>query len=315
MKELFILFGGPGREKEVSIASGKNVMTALDEAGVSYKHILVNENGAWVYEDEEISQNEGLDLLASRNALVFQTIHGTFGEDGGLTSLLEENNISFVGSSSESMKLTIDKFKTEQKLKENGIFTTESLLVKDLAEIGDIKIQFPAFVKPKDEGSSISLFKVKNKEELVFALEKSIPMHGPMLIQPFIAGRELTCAVVEIEGEVKALAPTEVILTKGETFDYEAKYTIGGSKEVTPAEIDAETTRKVQELALKVHTVCGCKDISRTDMILQENGELVVLEINTIPGMTKTSFVPAQLEASGYSIADFVRGMLQKYSA
>jgi D-alanine-D-alanine ligase len=105
-----------------------------------------------------------------------------------------------------------------------------------------------------------------------------------------------------------------VILTKGELFDYEAKYSEGGCLEVTPAKVSDEVLKQIQDLALRVHKVCGCKDISRTDMIMNEDGELVVLEINTVPGMTKTSFIPAELAASGYTIGDFVRGMLRKYS-
>jgi D-alanine-D-alanine ligase len=261
-----------------------------------------------------VSQAEGLELLKKSSAIVFQVIHGTFGEDGELASLLEERGISFIGSSSKAMKLTIDKYKTEAKPKEGGIATAESVSVDSVSEIAHIHVTFPAFVKPKDEGSSIALFKVKNESELEKVLQESIPTYGTMLVQPFVAGREFTCGVVELNGQPQALVPTEVILTKGETFDYEAKYGVGGSKEVTPAEVDAETTKRIQELALRVHVVCGCRDISRTDMILQEDGKLVVLEINTIPGMTKTSFIPAQLETSGYSVADLVRGMLDKYS-
>ena len=314
MKKLFIVSGGPGREREVSLSSGKNIMETLEVQGVPYESIFVNQDKSWVYQGAGMTEGEGMEVLKQNNALVFQVIHGTYGEDGELTALLEENDVSFIGSSAESMKLTIDKYKTEKKLKENSIATTESILIHTVSEIANIRVTFPAFVKPKDEGSSVSLFKVNNHVELIEALEKSIPEYGAMLVQPFIAGRELTCGVVEINGEIKALLPTEVILTKGETFDYEAKYTVGGSKEITPAEIGDEVTKKVQELSLRVHAVCGCKDISRTDMIMKDNGELVVLEINTIPGMTKTSFIPAQLEASGYSMVDFVKGMLEKYS-
>jgi D-alanine-D-alanine ligase len=314
VKNLFILSGGVGREREVSLSSGKNVMELLDTAEIRYEAIVVNQDKSWKYKDVTLLKKEGADLLNKENALVFQTIHGTYGEDGELTSLLEENNILFVGSSSEAMRLTIDKYKTEQRLKENGIATTESVLVESLSGIDNVQVVFPAFVKPKDEGSSIALFKVKDAGELRDVLNKSIPLYGAMLVQPFIAGREFTCGVVEMEGKTAALLPTEVILTKGETFDYEAKYSVGGSKEVTPAEVDAETTKRIQDLVLQVHSVCGCKDISRTDMIMKDSGELVVLEINTIPGMTKTSFIPAQLEASGYSVTDFMRGMLKKYS-
>ncbi len=314
IKNLFILYGGPGREKEVSISSAKNIIESLDKENILYEAVLIHQDGAWIHRDTILSQSEGLELLKKNNALVFQVIHGTFGEDGELTALFEENSISFVGSSSEAMRLTIDKYKTEIKLKENGITATESILVKNSADREGVNVEFPAFVKPKEEGSSVSLFKVRDQGELKEVLEKSVPVYGAMLVQPFVSGRELTCGVVEINGQVKALVPTEIILTKGETFDYEAKYIVGGSNEVTPAEIGDEVTKKVQELALRVHTLCGCKDVSRTDMILREDGELVVLEINTIPGMTKTSFIPAQLEASGHMVTDFIRGMIEKYS-
>lgn len=314
MKKLFVIYGGPGKEKEVSVSSGKNVMEALDESGIPYEPIFIKEDFTWMYGDKNLSQNEGLELLKSNNALVFEVIHGTFGEDGVLASLLEENDISYIGSSSSAMRLTIDKFATEKVLKEHGVATTQSIVINDISQVSGLQVEFPAFVKPKDEGSSFSLYKVNNQTELQEALKKSVPEYGVMLVQPFIIGRELTCGVVEIQSEARALVPTEVILTKGDTFDYEAKYSVGGSKEVTPAEVDQETTKRIQELALKVHTVCRCKDFSRTDMILQENGELVVLEINTIPGMTKTSFIPQQLAASGYSIVDFVQGMFEKYS-
>ena len=314
MKKLFIVYGGPGREREVSISSGKNIMESLDKEGIIYESLLIQEDGSWVYKDATLSESEAIRLLKESNALVFQIIHGTFGEDGELSSLLEENSIAYVGSSTESMKLTIDKYKTEQKLRENNIVTTNSTLIDTVSSINNLHINFPAFIKPKNEGSSISLYKVKNEEELHEALEKSIPVFGAMLVQPFVTGRELTCGVVEIDGEIKALLPTEVILTKGETFDYEAKYTVGGSKEVTPAEVDAETTKRVQDIALRVHKTCGCKDISRTDMILQEDGTLVILEINTVPGMTKTSFIPAQLNASGHRTTEFLKDMVKKYS-
>lgn len=313
MKNLFIVYGGPGREREVSISTGENVMESLGREGVAYESILINQDSTWVHKDITMSQAEGVQLLRMNNALVFQVVHGTFGEDGELVALLEANDVSCIGSSSDSMRLTIDKYRTEKQLVDNNIATTESTVVRKLSDIEHVHVTFPVFVKPKDEGSSISLFKVKNDFELRKALEESVPIYGAMLVQSFVAGRELTCGVVETEGKTMALVPTEVILTKGEMFDYEAKYTVGGSKEITPAEIGDEVTKRVQELALRVHTVCGCRDISRTDMILTDEGEIVVLEINTIPGMTKTSLIPAQLEASGYSVADFVKGMLEKY--
>ncbi len=314
LKKLFILSGGPGKENIVSISSGKNVVTTLKNEDVQCEEIIVRQDGMWEYEGKLASETEGISLLKENNALVFQVIHGTYGEDGGLSSILEHNGVSYIGSGLSAMENTINKHKTEKILKEKGINATNSLVVNDERNVKDLEIAYPAIVKPINEGSSISLYKVNNKEELAEALIKSLPLHETMLVQEYISGREFTCGVVELDGETIALFPTEIILTKGETFDYEAKYTPGGCLEVTPAEISQELTTKIQNVAISAHAACGCKDISRTDMILKENGELVVLEINTVPGMTKTSFIPAQLAASGYSVTDFIKGMIVKYS-
>ncbi len=313
-KKLFLIFGGTGREREVSFSSSRNIEKVLTENNFPYESINVDKDGNWIYKDKILNEKEWVDILKENNALVFQVIHGTYGEDGFLSELLEENNISCVGSTAEVMKLTIDKFATEKTLKENDIKTTSSFIVNVDTDLDKIEINYPAIIKPNSEGSSVALFKVKNEEELKKVLRETVPVYRTMLVQELVKGREFTCGVVDIDGITQALLPTEIILTKGETFDYEAKYTVGGSKEVTPADIDDELTKKIQDLALKVHEVCGCKDISRTDMILRDDGGIVVLEINTIPGMTKTSFIPAQLEASGYSIMDFVGGMMKKYS-
>lgn len=315
MKKLFILSGGPGRERKVSLSSGWNVMELLGENDVLYESVIVEPDKTWNYKENTLTEQEGIELLKKEDALVFQIIHGTYGEDGELVTLLEENSIPFVGSSSASMQLTIDKYKTEQKLIANGISTTRSVIVDSVSDMPTIEFSFPVMVKPKDEGSSVALFKVKTNEDLKVVIEKTVPVYGAMLVQEFVTGREFTCGVVEIGGQIQALFPTEVILTKGETFDYEAKYTAGGSKEVTPAGVGPSMTKKIQDLAKQVHTVCGCKDISRTDMILNDKGELVVLEINTVPGMTKTSFIPAQLQASGYDIIQFIDGMIEKYTS
>lgn len=314
MKKLFVIYGGVGREREVSISSGKNIIEALKQKNIDHNSIIIDKNGSWICGEKIFNEDEGLIFLQKQDAIVFQVIHGTYGEDGQLIALLGKYNISFIGSSSHVMELTIDKYLTEKKLIENNIQTPKSILVEKINQIKDIDIEFPVIVKPKDEGSSVDLYKVVDEVFLKEALAKTLSIYKQMLVQEYIIGREFTCGVVEINNATVALFPTEVILTKGEMFDYEAKYTVGGCKEVTPAEIDNELTNKIKNLALQVHTMCGCKDISRTDMIMKENGELFVLEINTVPGMTKTSFIPAELAISGYDISDFVLGMIKKYS-
>ncbi len=152
-----------------------------------------------------------------------------------------------------------------------------------------------------------------SRAELESALRNRLTEFGEILLQECIVGREFTCGVVFLDGQVRALPPTEIILTQGELFDYEAKYTPGVCREITPALIDLEMTESIQRLALRTHELMGAEDMSRTDMILMASGELVALEINTIPGLTQTSFIPAQLSAAGSSLGEWVRGMIQKY--
>jgi D-alanine-D-alanine ligase len=313
MKTLCVISGGPGKEREVSLSSGKNVFDTLTEAGIDCKNIIIDKDSFWYVEGIKMSEQEGVTYLKENNTLVFQVVHGTYGEDGTLAALLEENNVAYIGSSKEVMRLTINKFETEQLLAKHAIVVPKSFVVTSMEEVSVLSVSFPAFVKPRDEGSSVSLFKVYSEEELKNALEKSLQEHTHVLVQEYIQGREFTCGVVDIENRVTSLLPTEIILTQGDMFDYSAKYTVGGCEEITPAHVDGETIKKIQTLASKVHEVCGCEDISRTDMIMKEDGTLVVLEINTIPGMTKTSFVPAELLASGFTLAQFVEGMLKKY--
>ncbi len=153
-------------------------------------------------------------------------------------------------------------------------------------------------MKPVDEGSSISVYKIASKKELEPCIQEELRLRNSVLVQKFIQGREFTCGVIEVDGELLALEPTEIILTQGTLFDYAAKYTPGGCLEITPADIPAELRKEIQETAKKTHRISKCSDLSRTDMIYQSDGTLVILEINTLPGMTETSFIPAQLKAA-----------------
>lgn len=323
MKKLFVLSGGVGSEREVSLSSGRNVVDTLRKEGLACEEIIVEADKSFLYNREHMTEDDGIRFLREENALVFQVIHGTYGEDGELVKKFEEVSVAYIGSSSQVLELTIDKYQTEKTLEKKGVATPHSVIVAkeqggvDVEKLRELSFShlphFPLFIKPNKEGSSIGVQKVTRKGELQRALTDLFATYDEVLVQPFLTGREFSCGVVEIGGEEVALVPTEVILTKGELFDYEAKYSDGGCKEITPAEVDRDTTKKIQDLALLVHKVCGCKDISRTDMRMDENGTLIVLEINTVPGMTKTSFVPAELEASSYTLSQFVKGMLVKY--
>jgi D-alanine-D-alanine ligase len=313
MKKLFIISGGEGREREVSLASGKNCIEIVRDLGIDYEEMIAVEGKNFLFRGDRISEEDALKVLKEQNALVFQVIHGTYGEDGDFIRKLEEKGVSYIGSSSLVQKKTLNKYATEQYLKEERVPTTTSVLISSNS-ITTKDVTFPSIVKPNNEGSSIGVVMVNNTEELQNALRSGMKDYKELLVQPRINGREVTCGVIEMGRETVALPVTEIVLTKGEMFAYQAKYSVGGCLEVTPADLDAESIRKIQQTALKTHNLMGCKDISRTDMFLAENGEVVVLEINTVPGMTKTSFIPAQLSAAGHTLGDFVRGMLEKYS-
>ena len=314
VKKLFIMSGGVGSEREVSLASGRYCADALRESSVDFEEMIVEKDKTLLYKGEKLSEEDGFSFLKRENALVFQVIHGTYGEDGELTKKLEECGIAYIGSDSVVMKIAFDKSRAEKILKESGMSVTESILVRNISDIGLVRdFSLPIIIKPNKEGSSVGVIKVNEGEDLESIVKKNLSEFGELLVQKCVVGREFTCGVLEISGKEVALVPSEVVMEDGMLFDYHAKYFVNGL-EITPANVDESMTKSIQETALKVHKVLGCKDISRTDMILNENDELVVLEINTIPGMTDVSFVPAEMKASGYSLKDFIGGMVKKYS-
>lgn len=304
MIKIAIIFGGPGKEDEVSISSAKNILENIDRDKFEVVEVFVDKNKKYIINDKIFAEQEGLQEIKNMKVeVIFPIIHGTYGEDGELQSELEELGVPFVGSSSRVSALTIDKNKTNSLLERNGIKIPRSKIISK-EDIG-FDFQYPIILKPINEGSSVDLFKFENKNYFDNQIDFVFKNHKEMLAQEFVTGREFTCGVIEKEGEVIPLIATEIILTKGELFDYQAKYTVGGCKEITPAEIDVVTMKNIQDIAVACHKVLGCKSISRTDIILKDN-DIYVLEINTVPGMTKTSFIPQQAKVCGYDMKELV---------
>lgn len=304
MIKVAILFGGPGSEHEVSISSAKNVLENIDRNKFEVLEVFVDKNKKFKIGEEVFDELGGLNEIKNRGVeIIFPIIHGEYGEDGELQSKLEKLGIKFVGSSSLVSSLTIDKNKTNKVLKENGVNIPQSQIVNKTDSF--ISINFPIIIKPIDEGSSVDLFKFEDEENYKNSLNNVFKNHEIMLAQEFVKGREFTCGVIEINKVATPLVASEIILTKGGLFDYEAKYSIGGCKEVTPAQIDEDLMNKIKDMTLLCHKVLDCKSISRTDMILKD-GKLYVLEINTVPGMTKTSFIPQQAKVCGYEMKELI---------
>ena len=309
MKKIAILFGGPSSEHEVSLSSAKNILENIDRELFDVLEVLITKECRYVIDGVSFNETEGLEEIKKRNTdIIFPILHGTYGEDGTLQKKIEELSIPFVFSSSSASSLAIDKNKTNEILYSHNFLIPKSYIVTK--ESIEHNCAYPVIIKPIDEGSSVGLFKFKNEYEYRATIDKVFKQHEKMLVQEFLQGREFTCGVIEKNNEVVPLVATEVVLTKGEIFDYDAKYTAGGCEEITPANIDEETMKRIQNCAVSCHKIIGCKSLSRTDVILQGK-DLYVLEINTIPGMTKTSFIPAEASACGYSMKELITILIE----
>jgi D-alanine-D-alanine ligase len=309
MKNVALLFGGPSSEHEVSLSSSKNILENIDRVLFDVLPVLITKDCQYVIDGISYNEREGLQELKKKSIdIVFPMLHGTYGEDGTLQKKLEELSLPFVFSSSQSSALAIDKHKTNELLASHTLLIPQSCVVSK--EDIDHTCKYPIIVKPIDEGSSVGLLKFSNENDYKNSLEKIFEKHNEMLVQEFIQGREFTCGVIEKDNEIIPLVATEIVLTQGETFDYNAKYTVGGCEEITPAQVDKKVMERIQNLAVMCHQIIKCKSLSRTDMILQGE-DLYILEINTIPGMTKTSFIPAQAKACGYSMKECITILIE----
>lgn len=309
MKKVAILFGGPSSEHEVSLSSAKNILENIDTNLFDVLPVLITRECMYVIDGISFSESEGMEEINKRNVdVVLPILHGAYGEDGMLQKKLEDMMIPFVFSSSDTSSLAIDKYRTNEMLQSQGILIPRSTIITKTKT--EHACTYPIIVKPIDEGSSIGLFKYTNESEYSASFEKIFKNHNEMLVQECIQGREFTCGVIEKNNEVIPLLASEIILTKGETFDYDAKYTVGGCEEITPADVPKEVVGRLQSCAVRCHSIIGCKSLSRTDMILHGD-DLYVLEINTIPGMTKTSFIPAQASACGYSMKELITILIE----
>lgn len=312
MKKVAIFYGGPDSESEVSISSAKNILENINREKFIVVEIFISKNLEFkiIGTDLVFNEDQIFEYLKKEKVdIVFPILHGEYGEGGALQKKLEENDVKFIGSGSAASANAMNKDKANKIFSENNILIPKSKIIN----IADFTHNFayPIIVKPVNEGSSVGLFKFTNKEEYEEKIATIFSSFKEMLLQECVIGREFTCGVIDkkdLEGNVLsfALPATEVILTKTKTFDFEAKYTAGGCEEITPANVNQEMMIQIQNMAISCHKALGCKDFSRTDMIITNDEKIYVLETNTIPGMTKTSFLPAQLKAFGLGMGEFL---------
>lgn len=297
-----VLYGGISNEREVSINSGKGIMNALKKKG--HEVIGIDFHPARLEEVIRL-KNEKVDI-------VFIGLHGRFGEDGRVQSLLDMLGLKYVGSNVLASALAMDKQRAKVFFKKAGIRVAKDLLVTKKtfdAETFDVPFSFPIVVKPNHEGSTIGLTIASDKEILLKGIEQAFEHDEEVLLEEFIKGRELTVAVMGEYKKEMALPIIEII-SKNQLYDYEAKYAPGMSEHIVPAPIDEELSEKIKQQAILAHQALGCEVYSRVDFLLQDNGEFVILEVNTLPGMTATSLFPDAAKVIGLSYEDMIEQFL-----
>lgn len=301
-----VVMGGPSAEREVSLNTGAAIANALREYG--YTNVV---------KIDLDPRNFGKQLAESKAEVVFNAVHGLYGEDGRLQTLLEIREMPYTGSGMIASVSCMDKVITKRMLRDAGISTPACLIVnkKESGIKENIMQRFslPVVIKPASQGSSIGVEIVKEENQLDEALANAFKYSRDILVEEFIGGKELTVSMMQKDGEVVALPVIHIAPHSG-TYDYHSKYTKGATEYICPADLDEETTKKVQEISKQAYEVLGCSGVARADVMLDEEGNGYVLEINTVPGMTATSLVPKAAAAAGISFPELCNIILQSAS-
>jgi len=243
------------------------------------------------------------------------TIHGTPGENGILQGYFDLVDIPYSTSGVLIEAMTFDKFVLNQYLRGYGVSVADSLLIRrgyeDLVSEDQIeqRIGMPCFVKPATDGSSFGVSKVKNKDQLAPALRKAMLESDEVMVEQYLAGTEITVGIYKTNEKTVILPITEVV-TQNEFFDYDAKYN-GQVQEITPARISEDWARRAREITSHIYDILHCNGIIRIDYIISKDGKITMLEVNTTPGMTPTSFIPQQVKAAGMTMTEVLTDIVE----
>lgn len=296
-KKIGVLYGGMSNEREVSLRSGKNCYDALLRLGYSKVELIdVDKNIAKTLSDKGIE-------------VAYIALHGKYGEDGCIQGLLEISGIPYTGCGPMASAVSMDKYMTKQALSGTKIPLIKSIMVQSPDEVKDgIELNYPVMVKPSTEGSSIGMTKVETPDELYTAVVKAFECATGVLIEEFLEGVSITIGVLDLNGETIA-TPILELRPKTGWYDYEAKYTKGLTEFILPAELSPEVTKIAQDFAITAHKGVMASGMSRVDFLVVGDTPYL-LEINTIPGMTDTSDLPAQSQEMGISYDELVQIIL-----
>lgn len=344
-----VIFGGPSKEHEVSLASARSVLKALVEKKFEVVPIAVTKQNSWLMGDkarqylelqsgdaqeDNITPLESQSLVVSGDTdrtlqsfvepeiaaqhidLILPLIHGSYGEDGKLQGFLELFGVPYVFSGPLASALAMDKPKAKIIAKQAGLNVPLDLAFNKLSnfsieQVTDV-MAFPVVVKPTELGSSVGISIANNEDELMLGVKQAFTVSTKIMVEKFVKGRELTIGVLGNEPP-KPLPVVEIIPNVSNFYDYKAKYQTGGSTHICPADLPANITTQLETDAVKIFQALECRDLARADFIYDESdGKIYFLEINTIPGMTSVSLVPDEARVLNISFPDFIELLINE---
>lgn len=304
--KIALLLGGISGEREVSLKTGEQIYNALNK----------NKYEIFKYDSKTDLKRFFLNAIDKKFDLVFPALHGPFGEDGKLQGMLDMIGMPYVFSGCLASALAMDKYKTKIIVRDAGldIILDIALQKNEKYNIQEIinKLPLPIVIKPMELGSSVGISIAINEQELEQGIEDAFKHGEKVMLEKFIKGRELTVAVMGNKQKAKVLPVVEIIPKVSDWFDYKAKYEVGGSEEICPADIPDAIRDKIQNLAIKAFKSISCKDLARADFIWgTEDNKIYFLEINTIPGMTQTSLAPQAANVAGMEFEEFLDRLIE----
>lgn len=290
-----VLMGGISSEREISLLSGKEICENLDKNKYEIFPIIIN------------SKDEVIEKVKGKVDFVFIALHGAFGEDGSVQALLESIDIKYTGSNMLTSAICMDKKQSKRIMKSENVNVAKEYIATKFKDI-DIdyikKLGYPLVVKPNNGGSSIGTFLVKNEKNLENAIEEAFKYDNEVIVEEYLKGKEYTIPM--LNGKV---LPTLEIEAKGEFFDYKSKYDDGGAKENLVV-LEEELQNKMNDIAKRCWEIFNCKAMVRVDMIVSENVPYV-LELNTLPGMTKNSLFPKSAKGINMSYSELLDNIIE----
>lgn len=318
-KNIAIIAGGDSSEIVVSLKSAQGIKSFIDSTTYN-TYVVTMQDKSWTVEDNgqtyDIDKNDFSFETESEKVIfdcAYITIHGTPGEDGMLQGYFNLIGMPYTTCNVMVSSMTFNKFVCNNYLKIYGVQVAESLVIRKTTHIEKeaiIKqIGLPCFVKPNAGGSSFGISKVTQKDHLHTAIEKAFVESDEVIVESLIEGTEVTNGIYKTSTKSVSLPITEVV-TENDFFDFEAKYVVGKANEITPARISDDLTHRIKTLTSAIYDILGCNGIVRIDYIIQ-GGAIFLLEVNTTPGMTATSFIPQQIEAQGLDISDVFEDIIE----